>query len=79
MKTITLTDPAYERLASWKMKPKESFSAVVLKVVPQRGTLGDMVEFAKQVPALPDGFFEAVKEARVADHNPAWDKDPWTA
>ncbi|MFM8230618.1 MAG: antitoxin VapB family protein, partial [Chthoniobacterales bacterium] len=42
MKTITLTDEAYHRLKSWKTEPSESFSKVVLKAVPKRGTAADM-------------------------------------
>lgn len=41
MKTITLTDEAYERLKAWK-DGSDSFSAVVLRVVPKRGTAADM-------------------------------------
>jgi len=42
MKTITLTDEAYERLKSWKTESSESFSKVVLKVIPKKGTAADM-------------------------------------
>ncbi len=44
MKTISLTDEAYERLKDWKNKPGDSFSKVVLRVVPEKGTLGQMLE-----------------------------------
>jgi predicted CopG family antitoxin len=46
MKTITLTDQAYERLKSWK-SGRESFSDVVLRTVPKRGTFGDLDETFK--------------------------------
>ena len=39
MKTITLTDEAYERLKDWKMGPRDSFPSVMLRLVPKRGTL----------------------------------------
>lgn len=52
MKTITLSEEAYERLKSWKSAPSESFSKVVLKAVPKRGTAGDMDEAFDQLPKL---------------------------
>ena len=51
MKTITLSDAAYERLRAWKTGG-ESFSQVVLRVVPKRGTFGDLNESFKALPAL---------------------------
>ena len=42
MKTISLTDDAYERLKSWKSPDWDSFSKVVLEVIPKRGTGADM-------------------------------------
>ncbi|GEM_PF-2015566 len=42
MKTISLTDEACERLKSWKTVAGESFSKVVPKTVPKRGTAGEL-------------------------------------
>jgi predicted CopG family antitoxin len=53
VKTITLSDAAYERLKAWKTGG-ESFSQVVLRVVPKRGTFGDLNESFKALPALTD-------------------------
>ena len=53
MKTITLTDEAYERLKAWKAG-KDSFSRVVLRVVPKRGTFGDLNESFKTLPQLSE-------------------------
>ena len=53
VKTITLSDAAYERLRAWKTGG-ESFSQVVLRVVPKRGTFGDLNESFKALPALTD-------------------------
>ena len=53
MKTITLTDEAYERLKAWK-DGKDSFSRVVLRVVPKRGTFGDLNESFKALPQLSE-------------------------
>jgi predicted CopG family antitoxin len=78
MKTITLTDEAYQRLLQWKASPKESFSSVVLKVVPKRGTLADLAKQMDSLPPLTD------EQARVVQETIAWAndwknwKDPWT-
>ena len=51
MKTITLSDAAYERLKAWK-DDIDSFSKVLLRVVPKRGTFGDLDKSFKALPAL---------------------------
>ena len=51
MKTITLTDQAYERLKSWKTG-RESFSEVVLRTVPKRGRLAISMKPSKGSPVL---------------------------
>ena len=53
MKTITLSDAAYERLKAWKTGT-DSFSQVVLRIVPKRGTFGDLNESIKALPALSE-------------------------
>ena len=50
MKTVTLTDEAYDRLKSWKDEAKNSFSKVVLEKIPKRGTFAD---FSKHIDKLP--------------------------
>lgn len=78
MKTITLTDEAYERLVGHKCGPKDSFSRVVLRVVPKRGTLGGLAEQIANLPLLTD------EQARVMEETLAWAndwrnyRDPWT-
>lgn len=62
MKTITLTDEAYERLKDWKMGPRDCFSSVVLRLVPKRGTLADMLEGFKQLPPLTEQQAEIMVE-----------------
>ncbi|MBJ7391742.1 MAG: antitoxin VapB family protein [Chthoniobacterales bacterium] len=78
MKTITLTDEAYLRLKSWKTEPSESFSKVVLKAVPKRGTAADMEEGFRRLPALTkeqaQGAAESLGWANDWRHCP----DPWT-
>lgn len=66
MKTITLTDDAYERLKSWKESPKESFSKVILKQVPKRGTAGALDEVFDQIPPITE------EQARVMEETVIW-------
>lgn len=63
MKTITLTDEAYERLKDWKLSGQESFSHVVLSVVPKRGALSDLVESFRQLPPLTEREAEIMTES----------------
>jgi len=79
MKTITLTDEAYDRIASLKTSPKESFSNVILRVVPKRGTGAQMLAGIAKLPPLTDEQVR-VMEAVIA-HNNDWKnwRDPWTS
>jgi predicted CopG family antitoxin len=61
MKTITVTDEAYERLKAWKTG-KDSFSQVVLRTVPKRGTFGDLNEAFRALPPLSEEQFRSVRE-----------------
>lgn len=66
MKTITLSDAAYERLRAWKTGG-ESFSQVVLRVVAKRGTFGDLNESFKVLPALTDEQSRMMLETMARD------------
>jgi predicted CopG family antitoxin len=78
MKTITLTDDAYRRLIEWKTGATDSFSRVVLRIVPKKGTFGQLLEDVQRLPALSD------KQARVMEETATWgrdrrhNRDPWT-
>lgn len=63
MKTITLNDEAYERLKSWKSGESDSFSKVVLKVVPKKGTAADMEEAFERLKPLSNGEAKEVVAA----------------
>lgn len=62
MKTITLTEEAYDRLKAWKAG-KDSFSRVVLRMVPKRGTFGDLNESFKALPQLSEQQARTMHEA----------------
>jgi predicted CopG family antitoxin len=73
MKTITLTDQAYERLKSWKTG-RESFSEVVLRAVPKRGTFGDLDETFKGFPRPSEEQAQVVQEAIASKIRPVGDE-----
>ena len=56
VKTISLTESAYQRLLSWKCGG--TFSEVVERMVPCKGTLDAVVDAAKTLPALSDSDFD---------------------
>jgi predicted CopG family antitoxin len=62
MKTVTLSDAAYERLRAWKAG-KDSFSQVVLRMVPKRGTFGDLDESIKALDAPSEEQSRVMGEA----------------
>lgn len=69
MKTITLTDEAYERLKDWKTGPHDSFSSVVLRLVPKRGTLADLLDGFRQLPPLTE------QQAQIMTDEVDWAND----
>ena len=79
MKTITLTVEAYQRIAALKNSPKDSFSKVILRVVPKRGTAAQMLAGVSQLPALTGEQARVLEE--VIAHNNDWKnwRDPWTS
>jgi predicted CopG family antitoxin len=81
MKTITLTDEAYTRLFEWKHNAKESFSQVVLKVVPPRGTATDLLRIMEQLPPLTHSAHQKMMDAYDVHRNPSHyekNEDAWT-
>ena len=63
MKIIKITDTAFERLLEWKHKDKETFSQVILKFVPKRGTAIDLLNTMSQMPSLDDAVHQKMIEA----------------
>lgn len=77
MKTITLTDEAYQRLKDWKEGGNDSFSNVVLRLVPKRGTLADLLESFKQIPPLSDQQAKTMTDAVAWANDWATERDLW--
>lgn len=63
MKTISLTDDAYERLKSWKSPEWDSFSKVVLEVIPKKGTAADMEKAFQTLRPLKQEEAQKIEEA----------------
>ncbi|MFM8809413.1 MAG: antitoxin VapB family protein [Chthoniobacterales bacterium] len=76
MKTITLDDEAYARLEMWKSSENESFSGVVKRVVPVRGTLGAFLSFVDR-SGMGSMAGNDVLE-RCANSRSAAKHEPWT-
>ena len=77
MKTITLTDDAYERLAALKTSPRDSFSKVILRVVPKRGTAAQLLEAVRKLPPLSDEQAEMMLAVSREMNDPSRLRDPW--
>ena len=79
MKTTSLTEDAYERLKSWKSPEWDSFSKVVLEVIPKKGTAADMEKAFQTLPPLTQ------EEAKRIEQVMGWGKtcenasDTWSA
>jgi len=78
MKTITLTEEAYQRLGAWKTSPRDSFSKVVERVVPARGTLGSVMAAWESLPPLSTRQFEAIEKGLRDLKDWSSQKNPWT-
>ncbi|HEX5314534.1 MAG TPA: antitoxin VapB family protein [Gammaproteobacteria bacterium] len=77
MKTITLTDEAYERLARLKTSSRDSFSKVVLRAVPKRGTGAQMLRDVRALPPLTREAADAMERAVADQRDPDNWRDPW--
>ena len=75
MKTIALSEKAYTRLAVWKTGRTDTFSAVIERLIPPKGTLGAALEAAGSLPELPPGEFESLEKAVNATRKKL--RPPW--
>ena len=77
MKTITLSDEAYYRIKMWKESPKDSFSKVIERLVPSRGSAKSVLNMLKKRRPL------SVQQEKIWDqyekelHDSSLDRDPW--
>lgn len=79
MKTITLTDQAYARIAALKTSPKDSFSKVILRTVPKHGTAEQMLKAVRDLPRLTPKQAGSMEQAVEDQRNPKRWRDSWKA
>ena len=77
MKTITLTDEAYQRLLAWKESPRHSFSKVVIDKVPKRGTFSDLIKAVHELPPLEESQAAVIEETIALGNDWQSQTDPW--
>lgn len=75
MKTISLDQEAYERLSAWKQPGRDSFSKVVKRMVPRKGSLASLAEMADANRAGSRVQDEALERAITDRSGP--NRDPW--
>lgn len=75
VKTIAVSEKAYTRLASWKNGRGDTFSAVIERLIPPKGTLAAALEGAESLPNLPAGEFESLERAVNATRQKV--RPPW--
>ena len=63
MKTIAVSEIAYTRLASWKTGKEDTFSAVIERLIPPKGTLAGALAAAETLPDLSAGEFASLEDA----------------
>lgn len=63
MKTIAVSETAYTRLASWKTGKEDTFSDVIERLIPPKGSLAGALAAAKTLPELSEGEFAALEDA----------------
>ena len=73
------TEEAYARIAALKVSPKDSFSKVILRVVPKRGTGAQLLAGAAQLPPLTDQQVRVMEEATARNNDWKHWRDPWTS
>ena len=75
MKTIAVSESAYRRLSNWKTGKKDSFSKVIERMVPLKGTFGSALKAAECLPDFDEREFEKLEESIRAARQPI--SDSW--
>jgi len=78
MRTVNLSDEAYQRLADWRRDDDEPISDVVLREVPIRGSAAAILRGLEELPPLTEEEFAAVQSYLADERDPAQWQDTWT-
>lgn len=73
VKTISVSEVAYQRLLSWK--DGSTFSEVIEKLIPPKGTLEAALKASQGLPKLSDTGFDELEQSVNATRKqlpPAW-------
>jgi len=73
MKTISLSESAYQRLLSWK--EGDTFSEVIEKLIPPKGTLQAALKASRILPKLSEAGFQELEQSVNATRKqlpPVW-------
>jgi hypothetical protein len=68
MKTISLSETAYQRLLSWK--DGSTFSEVIERLIPPKGTLGAALKASQILPQLSETGFDELEQSVNATRKP---------
>jgi predicted CopG family antitoxin len=74
VKTISLSDSAYQRLHSWK--EGATFSEVIERMIPPKGTLLGAMAAAAALPEMPEEGFDEMESLLRAARQPLG--QPWS-
>ncbi len=75
MKNIAVSESAYERLNSWKTGKRDSFSKVIERLIPPKGTFESAVRAAKHLPELTENKINDMEKALDATRQSI--SEPW--
>lgn len=78
MKTITITENSYSRLKSWKKEGRDSFSKVIERMIPERGTFGAVLDYLEKNDHMPSDEKNDLMEKSVTERATG-QSDPWNS
>jgi len=76
MKTITISENSYSRLKSWKKGGRDSFSKVIERMIPEKGTLGAVLDYLDKREGASDEEKDQKMEQSL-NERAVGQTDPW--
>lgn|GEM_PF-2379955 len=75
MKTISLSEDAYRRLLAYKGDDKDSFTKVILRVLPEKGSAAEIGESIADISPLTEQEAGVIEKV-IAEGN-QWQENAW--